>query len=887
MFRKVPAVLIVCVLGIGFLACTDDSISLTIRLRTDYQPLRDFIGVDIIVDEGSPTTRTAKIDGQYVEPGVELATFESLNAAEERSINLELTRTDGTAPFAAGVVIAHDKDLILTVSVTRDCGAMVCSPVDGVAQRCLAGRCVDATCTSGSQDPNCIFSDVPECVDAEDCAIESSCAVRSCVEGICFVNATGRGLCEVGFVCDIEEDACVIDPLESCMPESIDADCMRRSDCIPAECVNNLCIYRLAPDETTCTPGIGGAGSCLSGACQPQGCQDGILNQDETDIDCGGTICGKCIGTPCSADSECASGVCDLIESMTCEAADVCGNTKTDAGEGCDDGNVANGDGCNGNCLIELDGMCTLDAACETGLCFGGLCKIKLGDPCTDHAACASTVCDMVGSNTCEPADVCGNGLQETGEACDDGNTAGGDGCGTTCLFALGQVCSDSLDCESGFCAGTCFQTVSNNIRPPFGANTDSLSDVALSGDYYAFGAPLEDSCAGGVRTSVASDNGCMSSGAAYVYRRTGSDWNFHSYIKGNASQNSQFFGDSVALEGDTLAVASTTGSGYVRIFRLVSGTWTVEATLTASNAASLDRFGSSIALSGDTIVIGAEGEDSCAPDVGGNELDDMCPGAGAAYVFTRSGTLWTQQAYLKANAPGDDDAFGTDVDIEGDTIVVTADNEDSCTDGVDTVPNDSCDNAGAAYVFDRAGVIWSPGGYLKASNSEAGDFFGNSVTIDGTRIVVGAPDEAGCATTVDGTMGNGCTRAGAAYSYTFNGGTGKWEPEAYFKVSNGEAQDQLGSDVFLRGDQLLIGAEGEDGCDRGFGGNEMDNACLNSGAIYSFRFDGAWSQTHYIKSQGDTLKVFGMTISGDDNGLILGGFSANNIASINVLDNR
>ena len=99
---------------------------------------------------------------------------------------------------------------------------------------------------------------------------------------------------------------------------------------------------------------------------------------------------------------------------------------------------------------------------------------------------------------------------------------------------------------------------------------------------------------------------------------------------------------------------------------------------------------------------------------------------------------MWTQQAYLKASNPGAVDQFGQSVAISGDTVVVGARYEDSSTTGVNTTPNESGVESGAAYVFVRNSGVWTQQAYLKASNSESGDQFGWSVAISGDTVVVG-----------------------------------------------------------------------------------------------------------------------------------------------------
>jgi hypothetical protein len=119
------------------------------------------------------------------------------------------------------------------------------------------------------------------------------------------------------------------------------------------------------------------------------------------------------------------------------------------------------------------------------------------------------------------------------------------------------------------------------------------------------------------------------------------------------------------------------------------------------------DWFSWSVAVSGDTAVIGAPFEQSYATSVNGNQSNDGCGGCGAAYVFVRSGTNWTQQAYLKPSIIGGDFYFGWSVAVLGDTAVIGAYGE---------VPSEY---SGAAFVFVRTGTNWTQQAYLKASNTD------------------------------------------------------------------------------------------------------------------------------------------------------------------------
>jgi len=293
---------------------------------------------------------------------------------------------------------------------------------------------------------------------------------------------------------------------------------------------------------------------------------------------------------------------------------------------------------------------------------------------------------------------------------------------------------------------------------------------------------------------------------------------------------------------------ATQTGAAYV--FVRNGSSWTQEAYLKASNPTPGDQFGFAVAIDGDTVVVGARYESSMATGVGGDESDESANHAGAAYVFTRGGSSWTQQAYLKASNTDAGDLFGWAVDVEGDRVVVGAIDESS---GATTVNGDESDDstalAGATYVFVRGGTTWTQEAYLKASNAGADDRFGASVALSGDTILVGASSESGNGTGVnsDGSD-DSLFRAGAAYVYVHNGST--WAEQAYLKASNTELDDYFGHYVALDGDTLVVGAEREDGGAVGVNGDQSDNSVPDAGAAYVFtRQATTWSQAAYLKA--------------------------------------
>ena len=240
-------------------------------------------------------------------------------------------------------------------------------------------------------------------------------------------------------------------------------------------------------------------------------------------------------------------------------------------------------------------------------------------------------------------------------------------------------------------------------------------------------GAPGEDSSSTGVGSLP--NEGASNSGAVYVFTRSGSTWTEQAYIKASNTGGIDLFGWSVALSGDTLAVgapgedSSASDSGAVYVFTRSGSTWTEQAYIKASNTGEFDLFGESVALSGDTLVVGARFEDT---------------GSGAVYVFTRSGSTWTEQAYIKASNTGEGDQFGWSVALSGDTLAVGAPGENSSSTGVGSLPNEGASDSGAVYVFTRSGSTWTEQAYIKASNTGGLDSFGESVALSGDTLAVG-----------------------------------------------------------------------------------------------------------------------------------------------------
>jgi hypothetical protein len=297
------------------------------------------------------------------------------------------------------------------------------------------------------------------------------------------------------------------------------------------------------------------------------------------------------------------------------------------------------------------------------------------------------------------------------------------------------------------------------------------------------------------------------SKGAAYVFTRTGTTWNQQAKLLAADGVAYDSFGWSVSLSGDTALIGAMTTNvtkGAAYVFIRTGTTWTQQAKLLAADGAAGDNLGCSVVLSGDTALIGALGVNSAK---------------GAAYVFIRTGTTWTQQAKLLAADGQTPDNLGSSVALSGDTALIGASGVSS--------------SKGAAYVFTRAGTTWTQQSKLLASDGLASDYFGCSVSLSGDTAFIGA----------SGTD----SYKGSVYLFTRAGTT--WTQQAKLLAADGASGDGFGCSVSLSGDTVLIGAIGDDGA---------------KGSAYVFNLTGTtWTQqAKLLASDGVPNEYFGNSVS-------------------------
>jgi len=319
---------------------------------------------------------------------------------------------------------------------------------------------------------------------------------------------------------------------------------------------------------------------------------------------------------------------------------------------------------------------------------------------------------------------------------------------------------------------------------------------VAISGSAALVGAP--------------GDNGTV--GAAYVFTRSAGHWSDRATLTASDGADGDNFGTSVALTGSTAVVGApdpdgtTPGAAYV--YTGSGGNWAQQAKLTAADGAGTDGFGYSVATSGSTVVVGALFKNAST---------------GGAYVFTSNGSGWTQQSEPIAADGAEHDYFGAAVALSGSTAIVGAPYQNSNTgaayafvlpsqqakltasdaaaqsffgysvgmSGSTAVVGapESNGQDGSAYVFTRSGSTWTQQAELTGPDRTGGDFFGYSVGVSGSKVVVGAFGD------------------DTAYVFTRSGST--WTRRAALTDPVGSADDDLGYSVAISGSTIVVGAPG------------------------------------------------------------------------------
>ncbi len=346
-------------------------------------------------------------------------------------------------------------------------------------------------------------------------------------------------------------------------------------------------------------------------------------------------------------------------------------------------------------------------------------------------------------------------------------------------------------------------------------ADSDNFGiSVALDGDTALVGAPFNDV------------DGHYNQGAAYVFVKSNGAWVEQQELVSSDGAASDFFGDSVALNGNTaligapqVQVGSNIRQGAAYIFVNDNGTWTQSAELTSPDAAAYDTFGWEVALSGTTAMIGAP-----------HNAFSGVRNPGAVYVFSDSSGSWTQMQKLAPVEGSTHDSFGSAIALAGTTALIGAEGTDV----------NSVFGRGMVYVYTESNGSWSQAQKLTASDGKQSDSFGWSVALSGSTALIGA-------------LAAGPEYyQGAAYIFTKSGDV--WSQTQELTASDGARDDEFGYSVAIEGTKALIGA--------------VEGGVHSQGKVYLFNNAGGnWTQERtFLASDGVASAAFGYALALEGN---------------------
>ncbi len=327
---------------------------------------------------------------------------------------------------------------------------------------------------------------------------------------------------------------------------------------------------------------------------------------------------------------------------------------------------------------------------------------------------------------------------------------------------------------------------------------------------------------------------GPANAGSARIHGWNGSGWTATQTLLSPAPFNGERFGLDSAIRGNWIIVGAgakdpaceadpncDTGSAFV--YRFDGGSWVFDQKLLPTGGSSLDSFGVRVDIDGNRAIVGA-----------GDDTNANGSGAGAAYVYGFNPLLggnWFQSAKLLAPVGMAGDRFGADVGVSGVWAIVGSDSADG--------PGET--NAGRADMFRNGSGGWTHEATLVPDALIASSRMGRAVAIDGSVAVIGAPGNSNA--------------PGAAYVYELVDGL-NWTLIATLTAHDGANGDSFGSAVAVRGDQILVGASGDDGA--------------RGGAYLFWRVHGGWVQRAKLTAaDGVASDVFSRVAIDNGRGLV------------------
>ena len=339
------------------------------------------------------------------------------------------------------------------------------------------------------------------------------------------------------------------------------------------------------------------------------------------------------------------------------------------------------------------------------------------------------------------------------------------------------------------------YPSAANLVQPSMQSALDKVRAEKFDATWLEQKAVSDDGQAGdlfGFRVLVWGDTAFISapaplyrSGKVYVMKNVAGVWTETQQLAATPSiapppNWSDFFGWSLSLSGDTLLVGAPevfnpmfgpVGGAYV--FVRSGDTWVQQQELLGPDSGNFDWVGSAVALAGDTAFVGAPNHDA---------------NKGTVYVFTRSGTAWSEGTALVASdgASGDARQFGGAIKCDGNTLIIGAPGPDYSSTGIYA--------PGEAYAFENSGGVWTEAQILRPDDGADGDQFGYSLAISGAELLIGAP-----AANIGANSHQGA-------AYLFDGTSGTWSQTTKLTIDGGVAYDQFGQSVALQDSTVLVG---------------------------------------------------------------------------------
>jgi hypothetical protein len=351
--------------------------------------------------------------------------------------------------------------------------------------------------------------------------------------------------------------------------------------------------------------------------------------------------------------------------------------------------------------------------------------------------------------------------------------------------------------------------------------------------------------------------------GAAYVFKRNGTDWSISPQtLTADDGVANAIFGRSVSIYGDFALVGANganSGNGAAYVFARNGNSWVQQSKISASDGANGDEFGTSVSIWGNKCVVGAYRDDN-----------DMGIDSGSAYVYYFDGSGWSLLRKITARDGGVDEYFGTSVALSGSILLVGARHfDDGGASGATgsvyfhdlfiqeqmgigigysaAIDGDSAifgRQGTRAHVFTRGATGWAESALLEPGDGVTSGF-GKSVGISGDVAVVGNSYHEGT---------GGITNAGAAY--VFRRSCNAWSQEQMLTASDAAQGDYFGNSVGVSGDFIIAGAD-------------LKNS--QRGAAYMYRWSGStWSETKL--ADGGTGERLGISVAINGDRAIIGG---------------